>query len=220
MGFLINVRISCHTSCLYRLIPVFRDYFRLLSEISHSSYNLPGRSTNKHCVAENPEASLRSLRMPKHYTANIAPRSERWWNKIPYLHVTGPHHSMYTISERQGRSTTQSGSPTWHNYSLEKDNYRKPWMKEIPTSPIFQILNLHGIFVDFGCLVVMIYTKLKISGIVTLNLSVSYRYGTHQCHDLRNPSVWLLLWQICGMINTLWRWFWLWYWVKNGIDFR
>ena len=36
-----------------------------------------------------------------------------------------------------------------------------------------------------------------------------------KCHEVRNPSVRLLLWQICGMINRLWRRFWFHPWVKK-----
>ena len=40
-----------------------------------------------------------------------------------------------------------------------------------------------------------------------------------KCHEVRNPSLRLLLWRICGMINRLWRRFWFrpwakkWYWL-------
>ena len=36
-----------------------------------------------------------------------------------------------------------------------------------------------------------------------------------KCHEVRNPSVRLLLWRICGMINRLWRRFWFRPWVKK-----
>ena len=41
-----------------------------------------------------------------------------------------------------------------------------------------------------------------------------------KCHEVRNPSVRLLLWRICCMINKLWRRFWFRPGVKNGFGFR
>ena len=83
------------------------------------------------------------------------------------------------------------------------------------------------------------------TSLLTLNVPVPYKYGTHHAvprawaalparfpfasraleprfrgvHATRiptqNPSVRLLLWRICGMINSLWRRFWFHSWVKK-----
>ena len=56
-------------------------------------------------------------------------------------------------------------------------------------------------------------------GFVVIKVQISIFLKVFKCHEVRNPSVWLLLWQICGMINRLWRRFWFhpwdkkWYWL-------